>query len=406
MSEENSAPSPRTASFEQQKKRAKELLRAFKRNDTRAIARVHKHRPNLRGSHPPRSTLTLADAQFVIARELGFKSWTALKRALDVSASPFWKAPPLHTAAGRGDLDEVNRLLGAGADPDARDDVDNATPLHFAANAGHLDVVKRLLDAGADVNAHGDDHEANVLGWATCLRGYHDAVARLLLAHGARHTFFTAIAMDDVEYVRRSLATDPALLTKPMSRNEHYRLPLHLAVFKNRPRMVELLLSHGANATATDATGVTAIGYVNEQTDPSIVSSLRAAGCELTLLAALRMQRFDLAEALLRDDPRRLGAEGHDVIALHLSTLDRNLRAVRWLIAHGVDVNAKRVLWDCNHTALHICTEHDIRDVARVLLDAGADPSIKDDKFQSDVLGWAQFLDRPEIARLMTERAR
>jgi hypothetical protein len=26
------------------------------------------------------------------------------------------------------------------------------------------------------------------------------------------------------------------------------------------------------------------------------------------------------------------------------------------LIERGVDLNAKRVLWDCNHTALHITT--------------------------------------------------
>jgi len=32
----------------------------------------------------------------------------------------------------------------------------------------------------------------------------------------------------------------------------------------------------------------------------------------------------------------------------------RNADAVRWLIDRGVDVNAKRVLWDCNHTALHV----------------------------------------------------
>jgi ankyrin repeat protein len=79
----------------------------------------------------------------------------------------------------------------------------------------------------------------------------------------------------------------------------------------------------------------------------------------------------------------------------------KNAVAVRWLIAHGVDVNAKRRLWDCNQTALHMTAENGAIEIARMLLDAGADPNIHDDKHDATVLAWAQFCDHRQIAELV-----
>jgi len=107
---------------------------------------------------------------------------------------------------------------------------------------------------------------------------------------------------------------------------------------------------------------------------------------------------------MLRDDPLRIGPDGHDTIALHLAVNKRNLVAIRWLLAHGVDVNAKRLMWDCNHTALHMTVESGAIDIARLLLDAGADPNIRDDKFNSTVLGWATFFGRADLAELIREK--
>ena len=75
------------------------------------------------------------------------------------------------------------------------------------------------------------------------------------------------------------------------------------------------------------------------------------------------------------DHPGRLGPEGHDTIALHLAVNKRNARSIRWLVAHGVAVNAKRMMWDCNHTPLHMTVESGSIELAKLLLDAGADPT-------------------------------
>ena len=64
---------------------------------------------------------------------------------------------PLIVAAGHGDLETVERLLAAGADPD-RAVPGDGSPLISAAAAGHLAVVERLLAAGArpDLAVEGD----------------------------------------------------------------------------------------------------------------------------------------------------------------------------------------------------------------------------------------------------------
>jgi hypothetical protein len=60
------------------------------------------------------------------------------------------EAPPIHTAAYRGDAAEVRGLLAAGVNPDERNDYHASTPLCVARTP---EVAKLLIDAKANVNA-------------------------------------------------------------------------------------------------------------------------------------------------------------------------------------------------------------------------------------------------------------
>lgn len=107
---------------------------------------------------------------------------------------------------------------------------------------------------------------------------------------------------------------------------------------------------------------------------------------------------------MLRDDPSRIGPDGGDTIALHVSVNKRNLATIRWLLAHGIDVNAKRPMWGLNHTALHMTIESGAIEITRLLLDAGADPNIPDDRYRATALGWAEFFGRDDMAELLREK--
>ncbi|GAB0197698.1 ankyrin repeat domain-containing protein 40-like [Grus japonensis] len=56
----------------------------------------------------------------------------------------------LREAAALGDVEEVRRLLGAGADINSRNEINGWTCLHWACKRNHAPVVSCLLDAGAD----------------------------------------------------------------------------------------------------------------------------------------------------------------------------------------------------------------------------------------------------------------
>jgi ankyrin repeat protein len=324
---------------------------------------------------------------------------------MDALGGGFQKATALHLAALNNQHAAVRLLIARGANLDIRDFPDNASPLHFAAARSDLETIRLLVEAGADVDGKGDDHDVGVLGWATCFRHVREDVAAYLLSRGAELNLWTAIALDRADDVRAIIAREPPLLASRMTRNHHRRTALHHAAARNRLRIVRLLVELGADPDATDATGATPLTTASQEgADPAIVEMLIAAGARLDFLTAVNLKRHDLAEAMLAEDPARLGPDGRDTVALHLAVAKKSHDAVRWLIAHGVDVDAKRMMWDCNHTALQMTIENGDIALARMLLDAGADPNIRDDKYNATALGWVDFFGREDFAKLLRER--
>ena len=261
----------------------------------------------------------------------------------------FQKATALHLAVLRNQHAATRLLIARGADLNRREFPDNAAPLHFAAVHGDLETIRLLVEAGADIEGRGDDHGVGVLGWATCFDKVRQDVAAYLLDHGATLNVWTAIALDRPDALHDLVSRDNALLGARMSRNQHRRTPLHHAVAKNRPRMVRLLLELGADFVGRArrhrcirAGDGVAIGHrqVHCRSPARIRRGGRLPGGDEFL------GDYREAEAMLRDDPSRIGPDGRDTIALHLAVARKDLPSVRWLLAHGIDVNAKRPMWD------------------------------------------------------------
>jgi ankyrin repeat protein len=380
----------------------------------------------------------LADAQFDLARQYGFASWRALKAHVDsltadgqlfdaarngdvntlaalldehpdklhARAKPYaWSL--LHFAAHGGHLAAVDLLLRRGLDVNTREKGDNTYAMHWAAAGGRLDVVRRLADAGGDVIGHGDDHELEVIGWASSWEGCddpaHRAVVDFLLSRGARHHIFSAIAMNLADEVRRIVAADPTALSRPMSHNEDYQLPLHFAVRMNRPEMVTLLVELGADPLGRDGTGYPPAAYAaSPDIDRRVMESIARSG-RMDLFTALALRAWDSAERLLRDSRSVIEAGGTNAGVLHLMAKRGNVAAVKWLLDHGADPNARWAHWDAEVTPLHLAAWGGNADVVRLLLTANADPRIRDSKHDGDAMGWAEHFRRPEIVQILRD---
>jgi ankyrin repeat protein len=89
----------------------------------------------------------------------------------------------LYRAAGTGTLDEIQKLLAAGANPNAPSyRGDGYTPLIEAAFRGRIDVVRLLIEKKSGVNAHSRS------GWTALMSAAwegHTEVVKLLLENHA-----------------------------------------------------------------------------------------------------------------------------------------------------------------------------------------------------------------------------
>ncbi|HHM7004069.1 ankyrin repeat domain-containing protein [Pseudomonas aeruginosa] len=74
----------------------------------------------------------------------------------DVNSLSLFGDRPIHIAATRGDIDEIQLILGHGADINCKGE-HGYTALHDAVEQGHSAAVEYLLNQGADPESLNDD---------------------------------------------------------------------------------------------------------------------------------------------------------------------------------------------------------------------------------------------------------
>jgi hypothetical protein len=359
---------PVRPNLEQLKHQAKDLLRAIRRGDTAAVAELRKHHP--KAVEP--GNAKLADAQLALARSYGLPSWPRLVTACRMT-----------DAIWRGDVEAVRNLVlkepkllheAARGLPDCN----WGPPMSYAANVGQDAIIQTLRDLGATDIQHAFDR--------ACLQGKIET-ARRLYAMGARPTL--GCVMGPCETLNaRGLSLLFELGAEFADEHGDHLAPISLLLQtysrgpKSKHECLELLAARGIHLPDTPA-------------------------------MAVHRGRIDLLEAHLGRDPdlltrtfsheeiyppelgcsadHSLGLHGTPLAGttlLHLCVDFDEIEMARWLIAQGMNVNAKAAVDSDGfggHTALFGCVvsqpyrcglQQDAA-VTRLLLEHGADPNAR-----------------------------
>ena len=213
---------------------------------------------------------------------------TTLSLLLGLFHCPLQAQPSadLIAAAALGETPRVLRLIGAGANLEARD-ANARTALLAATQANHIETARALIAAGADVNARDAIGDSPYL--LAGARG-HTEILRLTLAAGADLTstnryggtaLTPACHYGHVDNVR-------VLLASRIDINQVNRLGwtclLEAVILGDggarHIEIVRMLIAAGARLDLADAQGVTALTHARQRGQQTIADMLRKAGAK------------------------------------------------------------------------------------------------------------------------------
>ncbi len=272
-----------------------------------------------------------------------------------------------YAAARHGWLERLRALLDADPRQARMRGGDGQTPLHVAAS---VEIASLLLERGAEIDALDVDHESTAAQYLVRDR---PAVARFLIAHGARTDLMLAAALGELDLVRRHL--DAAPESVGMEVDERW-FP------RRNPRSGGTIY----NWTLGRYWSVHRVAHECGQVE--VLELLLARSPDpLRLAAACELRQAEQVDVLLAAQPALRDAVPEELRRrLVNAAQDADLAAVRLFLRAGWPVNSRG---QHGATALHWGAFHGHSELVGELLRASPPLELRDDEFQGTPLDWA-----------------
>jgi ankyrin repeat protein len=218
-----------------------------------------------------------------------------------------------------------------------------------------------------------------------------------------------AIRNNDPGALRRLLGQSPELArTRSKEPDEAQQTLLHYVAERGSVEMARELVAAGARLDAvTLPFDMTPLGSALYEGNTSVALFLAEHDTEpLSLNRAAGLGRLDALRALIgehRNLPPHLHSGVHDPMrslarAFRYACSNGQLAVVEYLLDLGLDVNVR--LQD-GATGMHLAAYLGHTELVRLLLQRGADRTIRDVKFDSTPAGWAAEFGHHDLAALI-----
>jgi ankyrin repeat protein len=279
--------------LEHLKKQAKRILRGLQTRNPQALERYRALLSRPVPEHPK-----LADAQHVLALQLGFASWPKLKahvEAIELGGEPAANLMLAITtdapAAARRVLRQHPELKARLNDP-IPGGAFGATPLLAALPWANREMIDVLLEAGADINQR-SHWWAGGFGVLDDDRG----LASFLIERGARVDVHAAARLGMMDRLAELVRGDPALVH---ARGGDGQTPLH---FAPSVEVAAFLLDHGADIDAHDVDHESTPAQYMVRGRQEVARYLMDRGCRTDLLMVSALGDLGRVRRHLDDDP-------------------------------------------------------------------------------------------------------
>ncbi|KAF5286936.1 hypothetical protein FQR65_LT12395 [Abscondita terminalis] len=235
-----------------------------------------------------------------------------LQRVFDMNSA-------LHLVSMNQNFDIAQFLIDEGADINLTN-YDGMTAFHYACLSGDNDMAKKMYTNVADINLKGGLVKRTALHLA--FMSENKDVAEFLIDEGADinltdsdgiTAFMRACKLADIDIVKKMR---PNVADMNLQCNCNKRSALHFAFINKNEDIARFLIDEGADINLTDNEGMTAF----------------LCACETASVDVVKKMRPNVADI-------KLQCNSDKKTALHLASINRNNDVARFLVDEGADIN-------------------------------------------------------------------